>query len=149
MSLKRKWHLHFHKINHLKSQSNQNSLWARKHNRIWKSLVFSLSLSFWLLQKNKTLEFGTQFFIFFSFCTSSIWKKTKTTTIRMHSECHNRLINLVSGIWGRNYVVSLQRIHDGTQWVNAISIQWKVARFKYNVAVIKVAGGNFERTSGT
>ena len=27
------------------------------------------------------------------------WTKTRTTTLRMHSECHNRLINLVRDFW--------------------------------------------------
>ena len=63
--------------------------------------------------------------LFFLFCTSSIWKKTKTTTIRMHSECHNRLINLVRDLG--DYIVYSSLRHWPTLRRIAIPIRKEVA----------------------
>ena len=38
------------------------------------------------------------FWLFLHVIHFSFWTKT-TTTLRMHSECHNRLINLVRDFW--------------------------------------------------
>ena len=78
-----------------------------------------------LLQNEKNFESLAPNSLFFLFCTSSIWKKTKTTTIRMHSECHNRLINLVRDLG--DYIVYSSLRHWPTSRHIAIPIRKEVA----------------------